>query len=273
MNQRTAFVVILLGTAACFAVALARALSVPLSSDIALQLHIAEALARGAQLGRDVIEVNPPLAAWMEVPVVRLAAMLGVSSALGHEVAVFLLGLCSVALVALAGSHVMVLQRPWRLVTFGLVAALAMAFQAGLEVGQREQLAILLTLPHFVLLAARLEGAAVSRRLAICIGVAAGLGFALKPFFVLPLALGELLLLRRRGTRVVMGRAELFVIAAVFATYALAIVVAAPGWLESARAFWPLYGARHHRVAVDGGRIEPDDRPEGDLPPRRLGTE
>lgn len=243
MSRRAAFAVILLGAAVCFAVALARALSVPLSSDIALQLHIAEALARGAQMGRDVIEVNPPLAAWLEVPVVRLATMMGVAAPFGHQVAVFLLGVLSVALVALAGSRLAALQPAWRLVAFSLSAALALALQAGLEVGQREQLAVLLTLPHFVLLAARVEEAPVSLGLAVVIGLAAGLGFALKPFFVLPLAIGEFILVRRRGVRVALGRPEVRVIVAAFVTYALAIVVVAPGWLESARAFWPLYGA------------------------------
>ena len=251
MNRRSEFVVILLGAALCFAVALARAFSVPLSSDIALQLHIAEALAHGARLGRDVIEVNPPLAAWLEVPVVWLAAAAGVSATLGHEVAVALLGLVAVALVALGGSQLMVLRRPWRLAAFSLAAALALALQAGLEVGQREQLAILLTLPHFVLLAARVEGATMPRALAVAIGLAAGLGFALKPFFVLPLALGEVLLARRRGLRAAVGRPEVAVIAVVFVAYALAIVVAAPGWLQSAREFWPLYGAYRPATLYD----------------------
>jgi hypothetical protein len=251
VSRRAAFVVILLGAAVCFGVALARALSVPLSSDIALQLHIAEALARGAELGRDVIEVNPPLAAWLEVPVVRLAARLGIAPSLGHEVAVFLLGMLSVALVALAGSPLHALRTPWRLAGFSLSAALALALQPGLEIGQREQLAILLALPHFLLLTARLEGAAVSRRLAVVVGLAAGLGFALKPFFVLPLALGELLVLRRRGVRATLGRPEVLVIGAVFVAYGLAIVVAAPGWLESARAFWPLYGSYRPATLYD----------------------
>ena len=251
MNRRTEFLVILLGAAVCFAVAAARAFAVPLSSDIALQLHIAEALARGAQLGRDVIEVNPPLAAWLEVPVVQLAAAAGASSALGHEVAVLLLGMVAVMLVALAGSRLTVLQRPWHLSAFSLAAALALALQAGLGVGQREQLAILLTLPHFVLLAARLEGAVTPRALAVTIGLAAGLGFALKPFFLLPLLLGEVLLLRRRGLRAAIRRPEVAVIAAVFVAYALAIVVAAPGWLQSARAFWPLYAAYRPATLYD----------------------
>lgn len=251
MSRGAAFTTIILGAALCFAVALARALSVPLSSDIAWQLHIAEVLARGGQLGRDVIEVNPPLAAWLEVPVVRLAGAFGVGAALGHEIAVLLLGLVSVGLVALAGERTMVLRAPARLVAFTLATALALALQAGLEVGQREQLAIMLVLPHFVLLAVRLEGATVPPWLAAVIGMSAGLGFALKPFFLLPLLMGEVLVVRGRGPRAAVRRPELVALATVFVAYALAILVIAPGWLVSARAFWPLYGAYRPATLYD----------------------
>ncbi|HEX5817432.1 MAG TPA: hypothetical protein VFY20_01040 [Gemmatimonadales bacterium] len=243
MSRRAAFVVVLLGAAVCFAVALARALSVPLSSDIAWQVFIADALAGGARLGHDVIEVNPPLAAWLEIPVVRLAALAGATTAVGHEVAVLLLGMLSVLLTALCARHVAILRRAESLLAFCLLTALALALQPGLEVGQREHLAILLVVPHFVLLAARLERAPVPAGLPLAVGVAAGLGFALKPFFLLPLALGELLVMReRRALRAVL-RPETLCIGAVFALYALAIVVAAPGWLATAREFWPLYGS------------------------------
>jgi len=251
VSRAAAFITILLAAAVCFAVALARALSVPLSSDIAWQLHIAELLARGAQLGRDVIEVNPPLSAWLEVPVVRLAGWAGIGAPLGHELAVFLLGMISVGLVALAGEHVAVLQPRVRLLGFALTAALALALQAGLEVGQREQLAIMLALPHFVLLAARLEGTEVPPWLAGTIGIAAGVGFAFKPFFLLPLLLGELVLVRRRELRAVLRRPELAAIVAVFAVYALAVALAAPGWLSTARTFWPLYGTYRPATLYD----------------------
>jgi hypothetical protein len=242
MTRSAVRALVLVGTALCFGVAAARALSIPLSSDIALQLHIADVLARGGAFGRDVIEINPPLAAWLEVPVVLAAAGLGVRAALAHEVAVCLLGLLSVGLLLLVGERVEALRSPARLTLFGLSAALAMALQAGLEVGQREQLAIMLTLPHFVLLAARAEGGEVPWRRAVLVGIAAGVGFALKPFFLLPLLLGELLLVRRREPGVALRRPELYAMIAVFAAYALAVLLGARGWLVSARTFWPLYG-------------------------------
>ena len=70
---------------------------------------------------------------------------------------VLLLGILSVLLIALCGRHVAALRRAGSLLAFCLLTALALALQPGLEVGQREHLAILLALPHFVLLAARLE--------------------------------------------------------------------------------------------------------------------
>jgi hypothetical protein len=224
---------------------------VPLSADIALQVHIAGVLVRGGAFGRDVIEVNPPLSAWLEVPVVALAAWGRWPAALLHELAVVVLGLLAVGLLVAAGDRVQALRSPGRLATFCLMAALALALQPGLEVGQREQLAILLTLPHFVLLAARLEGSEVPWWTALAVGVAAGLGFALKPFFVLPLLLGELLLVRRRGLGIVLRRPELRAIVGVFVVYALAVLLVAPGWLASARAFWPLYGSYRPATLYD----------------------
>jgi hypothetical protein len=248
MTRRAAFVAIGVGAIAVFGVACAYTRYVPLNPDIAWQVYIAVALARGAQLGRDLIEVNPPLAAWLDVPVVQLSAPLGLSPAFGHQLATMLLGLWSVALVTLVGRAVAALQRSTALVAFSLACAIPLALHGGLEVGQREQMAILLALPYFILLAARLEGAQVSTRLALVVGISAGLGFALKPFFVLPLALGELLLLVEHRRLRALFRTEVAGMATVFAAYPVAIVLAAPEWLASAREFWPLYGG--YRVAT-----------------------
>lgn len=248
MTRRAAFGAIALGAVAAFGVACAYTRSVPLNPDIAWQVYIAVALTRGAQLGRDLIEVNPPLAAWLDVPVVQLSAPLGLSPAFGHQLATMLLGLWSVLLVSLVGRVVAALQRSAALVAFSLACAVPLALHGGLEVGQREQIAILFSLPYFVLLAARLEGAHVSARLALAVGISAGLGFALKPFFVVPLALGELLLLVEHRSLRALFRIEMVGMASVFAAYPVAILLAAPEWLASAREFWPLYGG--YRVAT-----------------------
>jgi len=254
MTRRAAFVTIALGAMAVFGVACAYTRYVPLNPDIAWQVYLAVALTRGSRLGRDLIEVNPPLAAWLDVPVVQLSAPLGLSPAFGHQLAMMLLGVWSVGLVSLVGRSVAALQRSTALVAFSLACAIPLALHGGLEVGQREQMAILLALPYFVLLAVRLEGAHVSVRLALAVGISAGLGFALKPFFVLPLALAEFLLLVQHRHLRALFRAEMVGMAAVFAAYPVAILLAAPEWLASAREFWPLYGG--YRVATARDIVE-----------------
>ena len=235
--------IILLGSAVCFAVALARAGSVPLGPDVSWQLYVAGALLRGARLGRDIIEVNPPLAVWLGIPTVRLAALSGASPGSAHGVFVLLLGLCSTLGMAVVGRHLAVLRRPSGLALFCLASALALALQPAFEPGQREHLAILLVMPYLLLLAARLERAHVPSPTALAVGLAAGVGFALKPFFLLPLGLGLLQFWRGRRASDARLLPELLGIAVVFIGYALAIAIAAPDWLAAAREFWPLYAA------------------------------
>src|SRR4051812_30730006 len=47
-------------------------------SDVAWQLWIAHRMHAGAQLYRDIVEVNPPLWFWMALPIDRLATLIHV---------------------------------------------------------------------------------------------------------------------------------------------------------------------------------------------------
>jgi hypothetical protein len=248
MTRRLAIAAIVLGSAVCFAVASARAGAVPLGPDVAWQLYVAGALLRGARLGRDIIEVNPPLAAWFGIPAVGLAALTGASAGGAHRALVLLLGLWSTVAMVAVGRHLAVLRRPFALLLFCLPSALALALQPGYDLGQREHLVILLVLPYLLLLAARLEHARVAPRLAFAVGVAAGAGFALKPFFLLPLGLGLWQLQRERRSLLL---PELLGIAAAYAGYAAAIAIAAPDWFVAAREFWPLYAAYRPATWLD----------------------
>jgi hypothetical protein len=76
---------------------------------------------------------------------------------------------------------------PSRLHRFALIGA----FLVGLivpgvqQVGQRDQLAAILVFPFAMLAAQRAGGATASRSLSIVCGALAGIGIALKPFFLL----------------------------------------------------------------------------------------
>jgi hypothetical protein len=67
--------------------------------------------------------------------------------------------------------------------------------------GQREHLMFVMAAPYLVASMARAEGVPPSRRAAIAIGLVAGIGFAMKPYFLAIPAAVEFFLLLRRGVR------------------------------------------------------------------------
>lgn len=189
-------------------------------SDVAWQLWIAQRMHRGADLYRDIIETNPPLWFWMALPVERLSTFLNVriESALIVTVAVL------VAL-SLAGTNKLLShmgeKRRALLLPYAALTLFAMPW---MHVGQREQIALIVTLPYAALIASRREAQPVSMLLAAGIGAAAGMGFALKHYFLLVPLFLELWLIsvQRRNWRPL--RAETVAMAIVGAGYAAAIL-------------------------------------------------
>src|SRR4051794_14615740 len=155
-------------------------------SDVAWQLWIAGRIHAGANLYRDIIETNPPLWFWMALPIDRIASYLHVrpepvlTGAIGALVA-----------LSLAATHRLMghidPKRCALLLSYGALALMAMPWA---HVGQREQIALIATVPYAALIAARRDERPVPLALAISIGIGAALGFALKQYFLLvPIAL------------------------------------------------------------------------------------
>ena len=166
-------------------------------SDVAWQLWIAGRLHAGARLYRDIIEVNPPLWFWMAVPVDRAADWLHVRIEAVLAVAI---GCFSAISVATTDRLLTRLRRGHRTMFLGFAAMVLMGIP-WVHLGQREQIVLIGTLPYAALVAARRQGETVSTRLAVLIGVIAGLGFALKHYFLIVPGLLELWLIAglRRG--------------------------------------------------------------------------
>jgi hypothetical protein len=190
-------------------------------SDVASQLQIAQRIHEGARLYRDIVEVNPPLWFWMALPIDRLASLLHVEAA---SVLIAAFGLL-VALSLAATDRLLRHVAPHQRVMFLAYAALILAALPWMHVGQREQIVLIGALPYAALVAARREARPVSPFLAIAIGVGAGLGFALKHYFLIVPAALELWLLACTGRRWRPLRPETLAIAAVGAAYAAALLI------------------------------------------------
>jgi hypothetical protein len=167
--------------------------------DTAFLLFAAERVLDGARLYVDIIEVNPPLVVWLNLPVVVLARAVGVGPATVYQLSVAFLAMSSLlgarwALKLLPGGGD---PRVRRVTLLALVIAVLPLARA--DYGEREHLAMLLGLPFLLLMAPRLEHGRVPPFGALAAGLAAGIGIALKPHFVLAALAREGVLAARTG--------------------------------------------------------------------------
>jgi hypothetical protein len=216
--------------AAAFFVALGIALEVRglVNHDVAWILWLAGQVLDGRVLYRDLIEVNPPLIVWLNLPVMALAHAIGMDA-----VAVFRLALAALLLVSGFVTYVLLPAS-----TTAVLAAFVLTILPASATGQREHLAVALLLPFLALAARRRSGLEVSRPMAAAIGIAAGLGIALKPFLA-PVWL--FVALYRRPAR------EDAFIAAVGVAYVLAVLALTPDYLPLVRDLAPQYLAFGHK--------------------------
>jgi hypothetical protein len=195
--------------------------------DTGFLLDAAGRVLRGARLYVDVVEINPPLIVALNALAVLAARALGLS-----EILVYRVGVTAILLALLwlsAGGLRRVVPRDGRLRrVLVLVLAFVLFPLAGPDYGEREHLVLALLLPYLLLATARSMGLDVARREAVSVGVLAGIGFALKPHFLLVWLACEALL---RGSRRIAPRAllpETMAISGVLAVYLLLIAVLTP---------------------------------------------
>lgn len=158
------------------------ALRYPLDPDVGWFLAATRRMMAGERLYTDIIEVNPPLIFYLMAPVTLLADFFH----LADETA---LNLATIGLVVLSmglSAHLFLAGRsaPAGSALFLLVTAGALLIVPAVDFGQREHLMVVLVLPFIVVKWRRASELGVPGWEGWLCGAAAGLGFALKPFFV-----------------------------------------------------------------------------------------
>lgn len=201
-----------------------------LNSDVAWLVYVGERVVEGADLYGTVIETNPPLAVWLTLPAASIASVTPVDALRLFN------GLVAVA----AGA---VLWCAWRLLgdsagrgeralTFLAVVAIGMFVVPGLAFAQREHLAVVATFPYLLNVGLGGAGEARSTGSDVTRGVLAGLGFGLKPHFLLVVLAAEgWLWFRDRGDYRLLRPAP-SALAATLVAYAAAVLVLEPDYLR-----------------------------------------
>lgn len=208
-----------------------------MNHDAAWYIHMARVWLDGAVLYRDVIDTNPPLIVLLTAVPVSIARAFGLTAPAVFKAFVFLLGGASAAL------SVRLLHRTWpaepsRLLLGAVLLFALFPFVKG-DFGQREHLAVMLTVPFVVAACAWTAGRPLPRRHDAALGVMAGLGFGMKPHFVLAWLAIELCVFYPGRRRLRAGAAAA---AATLLVYAAGVVLLAPEYVTIAREVAQVYG-------------------------------
>jgi len=215
--------------AALMLFALASELGDVLNHDVAWYVHSAMAFLDGGRLYEDVFfEVNPPLMLYLTVPGAALARLTGLFSAHAFVLTVF-----AIITFALWLSWRVLSGAPGRCRHLGIVFAfVVLAVLPAGDFGQREHFLVCLALPYLFLVARCLhDREPCPGLLTVLVGASAGIGFAIKPHYLLVPAALELVMLWRTRCLSRMLRPETLSLAAVVCLYIAAILVFTPAYL------------------------------------------
>jgi hypothetical protein len=207
---------------ALFAAALYLQLTTYPNHDVAWVLWGTRELLSGAKWGVDIIEPNPPLAWYLSMPSTLLAVWLGVPLDWTFKIAVAV----AAAVSAIAFASIASSESRFRRAFLCAVSSACLLLLPGREFGQREHLAAIAVLPYLALAGRRAAGEhGVSARASISIGLAMGLGVALKPYFLAVPLLVEMIVQLTAATRPKLLRAENVASAGVVAIYSLFLIL------------------------------------------------
>ncbi len=220
-----------LSIAAIYALAAVLRFTSYLNHDSSWLLLATRRMLDGAGLYTDILEVNPPLVLWLNVPPVLVSEATGITAETAFLIAVFALSAISLLILAGVTRHIDGLRASERHVLL-IAAAAALLVVPGYDFGQREHLMLVFTLPYVLLAGARAGDVRPPTALAFAVGGFAALGFCLKPyFFLIPVALELFVLVQGRSLKRCF-RAEILALAGVTIAYVGALLWFAPAYVE-----------------------------------------
>jgi hypothetical protein len=203
----------------------------PLNHDTAYFVSLAGRLLDGGSFGRDIMDMNPPHVWWISAIPGWLARQTGLRpdiASTAFTVATAALSLFAIARLITADGSVRMSRN-----LFLIFVSLLVLLFPGYDFGQREHWMVLFTLPYIVACGCRLNKLELSPLFGTVIGVAACLGFCIKPYFLLvPAALEIWILVRLRRPSLAIRSETIAMVVAGF-VYAALTVTYVRSYLET----------------------------------------
>ena len=160
-------------------------LMLPANHDISWLVHLSGRVLGGEKLYTWIMESNPPFIVFFNFPAVVIAKVASLKNIYGYYLYVYLIIIISLLTVyKLSATTIGSLSLRSRQLFYLTLIFIIFSIPYR-DFGQREHLAMVLILPYLFSVPARLNNAAISMPWLIIAGLFAGLGFALKPFFII----------------------------------------------------------------------------------------
>ncbi len=161
-------------------------------------IQAAQRLLAGGSYLHGFFEPNPPLVILLNIPVIFLAKYTAFNSTDAFRFYVAILGLLSVGLSYNLLSRIIADTKS--LVVMLSAITLVMFILPNVAFGERESLFFILSLPYVWMVLLRIENKPVAASQALIVGLMAGIGFCLKPyFFTLAFVLETWLLMHKKN--------------------------------------------------------------------------
>jgi hypothetical protein len=194
-------------------------------------MHASAKLLAGGTYTQNFFETNPPMILFLYIPPVIAAKLSGLSLAIALRVYIFLLALTSIYCCYRLAKKLFSTTDYFVLNSLLITLSIAFVVLPAYEFGQREQLMIILVMPYLFACPLRLNKLPISPLFAIFIGIFAGLGFAIKPFFLIPLCLIELMFILYNKSILGWVRVESLTILVVMLSYLLLVFTVTPDYI------------------------------------------
>jgi len=202
-----------------------------INHDVAWYIYAAGRMLNGAELYKDIIEVNPPLNFFITAIPVYFAKVVHLPATAVYKTFIFIIAILS-SLVCGSFSAKILKGSPSTLRhLFLFLIAFIFTVLPMRDFGQREHVFLMLCMPYFISTIAFALGEKSSIKTSLLIGIFAVVGFLLKPFYlIIWLILETFLVVDKKNVRILYHRYENIVIILVSSIY-----------FTTLSAFWPRY--------------------------------
>lgn len=203
-----------------------------LSGDVGYLMYLAKLMAQGGNYGKDFFETNPPMILYLSLPPWLIAKLFTIDIILAMRIYLFSLIIISASLSCLLLSRI--IKPGHRVVFLAMYYTLlyVLLFLPSYHVGQREHLLLIFIMPYVFSSVLALEKKPANKAVAVFIGLFAGLGFAIKPYFLAPLILIELYFIYRTKSLWGWVRIETLMILTVLILYLASVFIYYPDYLR-----------------------------------------